>query len=39
MLDGVPRAGLTDEELVRIATEGDLRKLGFRDLPACAALG
>ncbi|WP_030454184.1 pseudouridine-5'-phosphate glycosidase [Herbidospora cretacea] len=38
VLDGVPRAGLTDEELVRVATEPGLRKLGFRDLAPCATL-
>ncbi|WP_067185328.1 pseudouridine-5'-phosphate glycosidase [Microtetraspora niveoalba] len=38
VLDGVPRAGLDREGLERIATEPDLRKLGFRDLAPAAAL-
>ncbi|MEV7006519.1 pseudouridine-5'-phosphate glycosidase [Streptosporangium sp. NPDC051022] len=39
VLDGVARIGLDGEGLKRIATESGLRKLGFRDLPAAAALG
>ncbi|GAA3089439.1 pseudouridine-5'-phosphate glycosidase [Streptosporangium carneum] len=39
VLDGVARVGLDRDGLKRIATEPDLRKLGFRDLPAAAALG
>ncbi|GAA3447870.1 pseudouridine-5'-phosphate glycosidase [Planomonospora venezuelensis] len=39
VLDGVARIGLDAGELKRIATEPGLRKLGFRDLPAAAALG
>ncbi|MBN6051988.1 pseudouridine-5'-phosphate glycosidase [Nonomuraea sp. RK-328] len=38
VLDGVARAGLTDAELERIASEPGLRKLGQRDLPMAAAL-
>lgn len=38
VLDGVPRAGLDQEGLERIATEPGLRKLGFRDLAAASAL-
>ncbi|WP_214110356.1 pseudouridine-5'-phosphate glycosidase [Acrocarpospora catenulata] len=38
VLDGVPRAGLTKDELERVATEPGLRKLGFRDLAPAAAL-
>ncbi|MET9066491.1 pseudouridine-5'-phosphate glycosidase [Streptosporangium sandarakinum] len=38
VLDGVARVGLDEGELERIATEPGLRKLGFRDLPAAAAL-
>ncbi|WP_182905744.1 pseudouridine-5'-phosphate glycosidase [Microbispora sp. H13382] len=39
VLDGVPRVGLDKDGLERIATEPDLRKLGFRDLAPAAALG
>ncbi|MFD1934204.1 MULTISPECIES: pseudouridine-5'-phosphate glycosidase [Nonomuraea] len=39
VLDGVARVGLDEDELVRIATEPGLRKLGQRDLPVAAALG
>ncbi|MDH2424085.1 pseudouridine-5'-phosphate glycosidase [Sphaerisporangium sp. TRM90804] len=39
VLDGVPRVGLDKGMLERVATEPGLRKLGFRDLPAAAALG
>ncbi|GAA2361259.1 pseudouridine-5'-phosphate glycosidase [Nonomuraea africana] len=39
VLDGVARIGLDETELVRIATEPGLRKLGQRDLPVAAALG
>ncbi|GIH99291.1 pseudouridine-5'-phosphate glycosidase [Planobispora takensis] len=38
VLDGVARIGLDAAELKRIATEPGLRKLGYRDLPAAAAL-
>lgn len=38
VLDGELRAGLTDEELERIATE-DLPKLSMRDLPVAIARG
>ncbi|MEU8271314.1 pseudouridine-5'-phosphate glycosidase [Sphaerisporangium sp. NPDC049002] len=38
VLDGVARVGLDKGMLERVATEPDLRKLGFRDLPAAAAL-
>lgn len=37
VLDGVAHVGLGKAELERIATDTDLRKLGYRDLPA--ALG
>ena len=39
VLDGVARIGLDKSELERVAGEPGLRKLGFRDLPAAAALG
>ncbi|MGV9308084.1 pseudouridine-5'-phosphate glycosidase [Nonomuraea sp. NPDC003727] len=39
VLDGVAKVGLDEDELVRIATEPGLRKLGQRDLPVAAALG
>ncbi|GIH72124.1 pseudouridine-5'-phosphate glycosidase [Sphaerimonospora thailandensis] len=39
VLDGVPHVGLDKTGLERIATEPDLRKLGFRDLAPAAALG
>ncbi|MFC4056928.1 pseudouridine-5'-phosphate glycosidase [Planomonospora corallina] len=39
VLDGVARIGLDSAGLERIATGSGLRKLGFRDLPAAAALG
>ncbi|RCG29437.1 pseudouridine-5'-phosphate glycosidase [Sphaerisporangium album] len=39
VLDGVARVGLDKDMLERVATEPDLRKLGFRDLPVAAALG
>ncbi|MGP3930150.1 pseudouridine-5'-phosphate glycosidase [Nonomuraea sp. KM88] len=38
VLDGVPRIGLDEVELERVATESGLRKLGQRDLPVAAAL-
>ncbi|NBE99089.1 pseudouridine-5'-phosphate glycosidase [Nonomuraea sp. KC401] len=38
VLDGVPRIGLNEVELERIATESGLRKLGQRDLPMASAL-
>lgn len=38
VVDGVPRVGLTDAEVERVAQDPDMRKLGFRDLaPAMAA--
>ncbi|MET9220352.1 pseudouridine-5'-phosphate glycosidase [Streptomyces sp. NPDC093221] len=38
VLDGVPRVGLTKEQVERVAEDASLRKLGFRDLaPALAA--
>ncbi|MEU6853259.1 pseudouridine-5'-phosphate glycosidase [Actinacidiphila alni] len=38
VLDGVPRVGLTKEQVERVAEDTSLRKLGFRDLaPALAA--
>ncbi|MET9338198.1 pseudouridine-5'-phosphate glycosidase [Nonomuraea sp. NPDC003804] len=39
VLDGVAKVGLDEDELIRIATEPGLRKLGQRDLPVAAALG
>jgi pseudouridine-5'-phosphate glycosidase len=39
VLDGVPRIGLDDEQLSRIAESSDVRKLGVRDLPVAAAAG
>ncbi len=38
VLDGVLKAGLTDEEVQRIANE-DIAKLSVRDLPVAAGLG
>jgi|SRR5437868_2284730 len=38
VLDGVAHVGLNEDELLRIATEQGLRKLGQRDLPLAAAL-
>ncbi|SHM55249.1 pseudouridine-5'-phosphate glycosidase [Actinacidiphila paucisporea] len=38
VIDGVPRVGLDDAEVERVAEDPDMRKLGFRDLaPAMAA--
>ncbi len=39
VLDGVARIGLTEAELVRVASEEGFRKLGLRDLPAAMASG
>jgi pseudouridylate synthase len=39
VLDGVPRVGLDQAGLKRIATDGELRKLGYRDLPAALGTG
>src|SRR5437868_7307210 len=38
VLDGVAHVGLNEDELLRIASEQGLRKLGQRDLPLAAAL-
>ncbi|WUH95650.1 pseudouridine-5'-phosphate glycosidase [Streptomyces sp. NBC_00433] len=38
VIDGVPRVGLDDAQVERVAQDPDMRKLGFRDLaPAMAA--
>ena len=39
VVEGRPTVGLTDDELVTIASSPDLPKLGVRDLPACVAVG
>jgi pseudouridylate synthase len=39
VLDGVPRVGLTAEELDRVCADPELAKLGIRDLPVAAGLG
>lgn len=39
LLDGVPRIGLDETGLERVATEADMRKLGHRDLPPAVAAG
>jgi pseudouridine-5'-phosphate glycosidase len=39
ILDGQPRAGLSDEELVRLAADRTARKVSLRDLPIVAAQG
>ncbi len=39
VLDGVARVGLEQDDLVRVAEEATLRKLGTRDLPVALALG
>lgn len=39
VVEGRPTVGLTDDELVTVASSPDLPKLGVRDLPACVALG
>jgi pseudouridylate synthase len=39
VLDGVPHVGLDQAGLKRIATDGELRKLGYRDLPAALGTG
>ncbi|MFI6449430.1 pseudouridine-5'-phosphate glycosidase [Kitasatospora sp. NPDC050543] len=39
VLDGVPRIGLTEEQLERVASDRSLRKLGFRDLAPALATG
>ncbi|QES40991.1 pseudouridine-5-phosphate glycosidase [Streptomyces venezuelae] len=37
VLDGVPRVGLTKDQLQRIANDDGIRKLGHRDLPLAVA--
>lgn len=37
VIDGAVRVGLTDQELLRIATDTDVRKLGLRDLATAMA--
>ncbi|MEU5895453.1 MULTISPECIES: pseudouridine-5'-phosphate glycosidase [Streptomyces] len=37
VLDGVPRVGLTKDQLQRVANDEDIRKLGHRDLPLAVA--
>ena len=39
VLDGVPRVGLTADEIDRVCADPHLAKLGVRDLPVAAALG
>jgi pseudouridine-5'-phosphate glycosidase len=39
VLDGVPRVGLTPDEVDRVCADTALAKLGVRDLPVAAALG
>ncbi|MEW2521740.1 pseudouridine-5'-phosphate glycosidase [Actinacidiphila alni] len=39
VLDGVPRVGLTKEQVERVAEDTSLRKLGFRDLAPALATG
>jgi pseudouridine-5'-phosphate glycosidase len=39
VVDGVVRVGLSEGDLVRIATTPDVRKLSVRDLPIAVALG
>ncbi|MCW2939126.1 MAG: Indigoidine synthase family protein [Actinomycetia bacterium] len=39
VLDGVPHVGLDQAGLKRIATDGELHKLGYRDLPAALGTG
>jgi pseudouridine-5'-phosphate glycosidase len=39
VLDGTARIGLEEDELVRVAGDPSLRKLGQRDLPVALALG
>ena len=39
VLDGVARVGLEQDDLVRVAEDVTLRKLGARDLPVALALG
>lgn len=39
VLDGVARIGLEPDEVVRVAEDPDMRKLGQRDLPVAQALG
>ncbi|MFF3561198.1 pseudouridine-5'-phosphate glycosidase [Streptomyces sp. NPDC002574] len=39
VLDGVPRVGLDDKELERVAHDERMRKLGHRDLPVALATG
>lgn len=39
VLDGTPHIGLEDEEVVRVAADPGVRKLGRRDLPVALAVG
>src|SRR3712207_4736057 len=39
VLDGIPRVGLSAEEVDRVCADPELAKLGVRDLPVAAALG
>src|SRR5262245_17818050 len=39
VLDGVAHVGLDKMALERVASEGNLRKLGYRDLPVACATG
>jgi pseudouridylate synthase len=39
VLDGVACIGLEDDQLVRVAEDPDMRKLGRRDVPVAQALG
>jgi pseudouridine-5'-phosphate glycosidase len=39
VIDGVPHVGLSDEQLERISSGGDTRKLGLRDLAVAMATG
>lgn len=39
VLDGTAHVGLERDELTRVAEDGELRKLGRRDLPVAMALG
>src|SRR5581483_11703715 len=39
VLDGVPRVGLDKTALERVAGDTELRKLGYRDLPAALGTG
>jgi pseudouridine-5'-phosphate glycosidase len=39
VIDGVPRVGLTEDEVERVARDPGMRKLGFRDLAPATAAG